>query len=89
MDLPEDVVTDVRVRLRRVAGQVQGVERMLADGRECRDVVNQLTAASKALEQAGFKLVAAGLTYCIENPERAEQDGYALADVERMFMKLT
>ncbi len=89
MDLPEDVVSDVRVRLRRVAGQVQGVERMLAENRECRDVVNQLTAATKALEQAGFKLVAAGLTYCLENPEQAEEDGYGLADVERMFMKLT
>lgn len=89
MDLPDDVVADVRVRLRRVAGQVQGVERMLAEGRECRDVVNQLTAATKALEQAGFKLVAAGLTYCLENPQEAEEDGYSLASVERMFMKLT
>ena len=64
MQLPDEVVDDVRKRLRRVAGQVQGVERMLEEGRECRDVVTQLSAASKALEQAGFRLVAAGLTYC-------------------------
>lgn len=88
MDLPEDVTSDVRKRLRRVAGQVQGVERMLAEGRECRDIVIQLTAATRALEQAGFKLVAAGLTYCLENPEAAQDDGYSLEDVERMFMKL-
>jgi len=31
MQLPDDVVEDVRKRLRRVAGQVQGVERMLAE----------------------------------------------------------
>ena len=60
MQLPDDVVEDVRKRLRRVAGQVQGVERMLAEGRECRDVVTQLSAASKALEQAGFKLISSG-----------------------------
>jgi DNA-binding FrmR family transcriptional regulator len=88
MEIPEDVVADVRTRLRRVAGQVQGVERMLEEGRECRDVVTQLSAATKALEQAGFRLVAAGLTYCVSEPDKAEADGYPLAEVEKMFMKL-
>jgi DNA-binding FrmR family transcriptional regulator len=88
MQLPDDVVEDVRKRLRRVAGQVQGVERMLEEGRECRDVVAQLSAATKALEQAGFKLVASGLVYCIQNPEQAEADGYPIEEVQRMFMKL-
>ncbi len=58
MELGQDVVDDVQKRLRRIAGQVQGVERMLVEGRECREVVAQLSAATKALEQAGFKLVA-------------------------------
>jgi DNA-binding FrmR family transcriptional regulator len=88
MQMPDEVVDDVRKRLRRAAGQVQAVERMLAEGKECRDVVTQLSAATKALEQAGFKLVAAGLTYCLENPEDAAADGYPLETVERMFMKL-
>jgi DNA-binding FrmR family transcriptional regulator len=88
MQMPDEVVDDVRKRLRRAAGQVQAVERMLAEGQECRDVVTQLSAATKALEQAGFKLVAAGLTYCLENPDDATADGYPLEAVERMFMKL-
>ncbi|HUY20986.1 MAG TPA: metal-sensitive transcriptional regulator [Acidimicrobiales bacterium] len=88
MQLPEDVVDDVRKRLRRVAGQVQGVDRMLGEGRECRDVVAQLSAATKALEQAGFRLVAAGLSYCLEHPEDAEADGYPIDAVQKMFMKL-
>lgn len=88
MKLPDDVVDDVRKRLRRVAGQVQGVERMLDDGRECRDVVAQLSAATKALEQAAFKLVASGLAYCVEHPDEAAADGYAIEQVQRMFMKL-
>jgi DNA-binding FrmR family transcriptional regulator len=88
VQLPDEVVDDVRKRLRRVAGQVQGVERMLAEGRECRDVVSQLSAASKALDQAGFKLIASGLTYCLDNPDEAAADGYPLETVERMFMKL-
>ena len=88
MQIPEPIASDVRKRLRRAAGQVEAVERMLAEGRECREVVTQLSAATKALEQAGFKLVAAGLKYCVERPDEAEADGYALGDVERMFMKM-
>jgi DNA-binding FrmR family transcriptional regulator len=88
MQLPDDVVDDVRKRLHRVAGQVQAVERMLDEGRECRDVVTQLSAATKALEQAGLRLVAAGLTYCVQHPDEAGEEGYAIESVERMFMKL-
>jgi DNA-binding FrmR family transcriptional regulator len=61
---------------------------MLDEGRECRDVVTQISAATKALEQAGFRMVAAGLAYCIENPEEAAADGYPLDEVQRMFMRL-
>lgn len=88
MELPEEVTVEVRNRLRRVTGQLQGIERMLDEGRECRDVVTQISAATKALEQAGFRLVAAGLTYCLTDPERAADDGYRLEEVQRMFMKL-
>jgi len=88
MELPDEVIRDVRTRLHRVAGQLEGIERMLDEGRECRDVVTQISAATKALEQAGFRLVAAGLTYCVTNPEQAEGEGYPLEEVQRMFMKL-
>jgi DNA-binding FrmR family transcriptional regulator len=88
MQIPDNVLDDVRKRLRRAGGQVQAIERMLAEGRECREVVMQISAATKALEQAGFKLIAAGLTYCVERPEEAEADGYKLEEVERMFLKL-
>ncbi len=88
MQLPDEVIRDVRTRLHRVAGQLEGIERMLDDRRECRDVVTQISAATKALEQAGFRLVAAGLSYCVANPEQAEVEGYPLEEVQRMFMKL-
>jgi DNA-binding FrmR family transcriptional regulator len=88
VELSDEVVTDVRTRLRRVAGQVQGIERMLEEGRECRDIVTQLSAASSALDQAGFRLVAASLTYCMADPVRAEAEGYPLNEVEKLFMKL-
>jgi DNA-binding FrmR family transcriptional regulator len=88
MELPAEVIEDVRRRLHRVTGQLAGIERMLDEGRECRDVVTQVSAATRALEQAGFKLVAAGLTYCLANPEEAAEAGYPLEAVEKMFLKL-
>ena len=88
MQLPDDVVDDLRVRLKRAGGQVQAVETMLAEGRDCREVVTQLSAAIKALEQVGFRLIASGLTYCLEHPEEAAESGYPLDEVQRMFTKL-
>ena len=88
MQLPDEVTADVRRRLRRVAGQLGGIERMLDEGRDCKDVVLQISAATKALEQAGFRLVAEGLTYCIGSPEEAKAEGYDVETVQRMFMRL-
>ncbi|HZM56511.1 MAG TPA: metal-sensitive transcriptional regulator [Acidimicrobiales bacterium] len=88
MQLPDDVVEDLRRRLRRIEGQVRGLEAMLADGRECRDVVTQLSAATKALEQVGFRLIASGLVYCIEHPDDAKAAGYPIDEVQRLFTKL-
>ncbi|MEI2704418.1 MAG: metal-sensitive transcriptional regulator [Ilumatobacteraceae bacterium] len=88
MELPEDTVADLVRRLRRVEGQVRGVQQMLQERRDCREIVTQLTAANKALEQAGFVLVAAGLTWCLADPERSAAEGYDLADVQKMFTKL-
>jgi DNA-binding FrmR family transcriptional regulator len=88
MDLPEETIRDLTKRLRRAEGQVRGVQQMLTDGRDCRDIVTQLSAATKALEQAGFLLVAAGLTWCISHPEDAAAAGYHLDDVQKMFLKL-
>jgi DNA-binding FrmR family transcriptional regulator len=88
VDLPQETVDDLTRRLRKVAGQVRGIEQMLDAKRDCRDVVTQLSAANKALEQVGFLLVAAGLEWCLSDPEASAAEGYELADVQRMFLKL-
>ncbi len=61
---------------------------MLDEERECRDVVTQIAAAAKALEQVGFRLLASGLTSCLQAPEQSEAEGYSVAEVERLFLKL-
>jgi DNA-binding FrmR family transcriptional regulator len=88
MKIEPDVVSELQRRLRRVEGQVRGIHAMLDEQRECRDIVTQIAAANKALEQVGFKLLASGMTTCLKDPEQAEADGYPMAEVERLFLKL-
>ena len=85
MKLPEDVIDDLSKRLRRIEGQVRGIQQMLIENRECRDVVAQVSAASKALDQVGFKLLA---SHCLSNPKQAKANGFDLDEVEKLFMKL-
>ncbi|MCO8129067.1 metal-sensitive transcriptional regulator [Acidimicrobiia bacterium EGI L10123] len=89
LDIPEETTADLVKRLRRIEGQIRGIQAMLTDRRDCADVVTQIAAANKALEQVGFKLVASGLTYCISNPDEAAESGYDLARVEKMFTKIS
>lgn len=89
MELPDEILDDLQKRLRRAEGQLRGVQAMLEDGRDCREVVTQLSAVIGALEQTGFKLVASGLTWCIANPDEAKANGLGVDEVQRMFMKLT
>ena len=55
VELPEDTVADLLARLGRVEGQVRGLQSMLTEQRECADVVTQIAAAARALEQVGFR----------------------------------
>ncbi len=89
MEISPDVMEELQRRLRRVEGQVRGIQNMLTEERECRDVITQIAAASRALEQVGFRLLASGLTSCLQDPEKSEAEGYPVAEVERLFLKLS
>ena len=52
-------------RFRRAERQIAGVIRMPEEGRDCRDVVVQVAAVSRALDKAGFAVIASGLRRCL------------------------
>ncbi|GAA5171112.1 metal-sensitive transcriptional regulator [Pseudonocardia eucalypti] len=85
MRLDEDVVGDVINRLRRAEGQLSGVIRMMREGRDCEEVITQLAAVSRALDKAGFALIASGLQKCISEGERGQVD---VAKLEKLFLSL-
>ncbi|MEV7689523.1 metal-sensitive transcriptional regulator [Streptomyces bungoensis] len=72
-------------RLRRAQGQIAGVIRMIEAGRDCEEVVTQLAAASRALDRAGFAIIATGLQQCLVD---ADGGGEARADREQLRARL-
>ncbi|UXA07357.1 metal-sensitive transcriptional regulator [Mycobacterium sp. SMC-2] len=80
----------VLARLRRAHGQLGGVIGMIEQGRGCKDVVTQLAAVSRALDRAGFKIIASGLRECIVRPEGGPSDGPAVSidELEKLFLSL-
>jgi DNA-binding FrmR family transcriptional regulator len=78
MRMDEQAMAPVLNRLRRAQGQLAGVIAMIEDGRDCAEVVIQLAAVSRALDRAGFKIVANGLRQCLAG------DGDPAVTVEQM-----
>jgi len=75
-------------RLRRVHGQLGGVIGMIEDGRGCKDVVTQLAAVSKALNRAGFTIIATGLRDCIDGDSRSGAQALTIDELEKLFLSL-
>ena len=87
MQLEEDAIKLAVNRLRRAEGQIAGVIRMLEAGRDCEDVVTQLAAVSRALDKAGFSIVASGLRQCV-SAENADSASVDMAKLEKLFLSL-
>ncbi|HET7736321.1 MAG TPA: metal-sensitive transcriptional regulator [Nocardioidaceae bacterium] len=83
MQLDTTEMKPVINRIKRAQGQLAGVLRMLEEGRECEDVVTQLAAVSKALDKAGFAIVASGLQQCMSSG-----DALDVQKMEKLFLSL-
>ena len=81
MQFPQEVNADVIKRLRRLEGQIRGIQRLIEEGDECRSIVTQLAAAQGALDRVGFKLMSSALS----NPDMAADT----EELEKLFLKLT
>ncbi|MFC5178778.1 metal-sensitive transcriptional regulator [Nocardioides taihuensis] len=87
MELDPTEMVPVINRIKRAQGQLAGVLRMLEEGRECEDVVTQLAAVSKALDRAGFAIVATGLQQCLVQGD-GDADPLDVKKMEKLFLSL-
>lgn len=84
--LPTEDTAPVVNRIKRARGQLDGVLRMLEEGSDCEDVVLQLAAVSRALDKAGFSLVASGMKQCLAKEGGLDNDD--LERLEKVFLSL-
>lgn len=77
-------------RLRRAHGQLGAVISMIEQGRSCKDVVTQLAAVSRALDRAGFKIIASGLRHCLDTPgdNASGPAPLTIEELEKLFLSL-
>jgi DNA-binding FrmR family transcriptional regulator len=85
MKIDDAAESQVLNRLRRAQGQLAGVISMVESGRDCEEVVTQLAAVCRALDRAGFKIVASGMRQCV-----AAGPGAPMTEeqMEKMFLTL-
>jgi DNA-binding FrmR family transcriptional regulator len=82
---------DLLKRLRRVEGQVRGLQQMVEDGRYCIDVLTQISAATKALQSVAVGLLDDHLRHCVADavatggPEADKKLTEATAAVARLI----
>ncbi|MFK8850689.1 metal-sensitive transcriptional regulator [Streptomyces sp. Ac-502] len=89
LEMAADELKRVLNRLRRAQGQIAGIIRMIEDGRDCEDVITQLAAVSRALDRAGFAIIATGLQHCMADGEQTGGDREQMrARLEKLFLSL-
>ena len=82
-------VAQVVHRLRRAQGQLDALVRSVEGGADCRTVVTQLAAVSKALDRAGYAIIAAAMKDCLAEADGTHpDDGITTAELEDLFLAL-
>jgi len=81
---------DHLVRLRRIEGQVRGLQRMIDEERYCVDVLTQVASVTKALQGVAMGLLDEHLRHCVADAVRTDEDAdaklsEALGAVERLL----
>ena len=76
----------IMVRIKRAQGQLGGIVRMLEEGRNCDEIVTQMSAVSKAVHTAAFTLISASLEECILE---GRSDQKAVSEkLQKLFLSL-
>ena len=73
-------------RIKRAQGQLGAVARMLEEGRNCDEIVTQMSAVSKAVNAAAFTLISTSLKEClVDNKSNSEA---VTAQLQKLFLSL-
>jgi DNA-binding FrmR family transcriptional regulator len=65
---------DVLLRLRRVEGQIRGIQRMVEEGRDCREIVHQVAATRAALGSVSSVVLECYTRHCLDDPSQTRDE---------------
>ncbi|MFN3266998.1 MAG: metal-sensitive transcriptional regulator [Deinococcales bacterium] len=77
--------TKVLHRLRRLEGQIRGLQKMIEEERECKDILTQLVGARAALNAVGEIILEAYIEDCQSNGNRAENQALQIIEAVRLL----
>ena len=83
----EDQIDAISKRIKRAQGQLGAVARMLEEGRNCEEIVTQMSAVSKAVKTAAFTLISASLKECVV--EGKSNSDAVTVQLQKLFLSLT
>ncbi len=89
MEIDDTCRQEILTRLRRVRGQVNGVLNMIEDGRDCSEVLTQLSAASHAIDRAGLRIISEGLNQHAIATAAGEDPPMTREQLEKLFLTLS
>ena len=87
---PEAERNALRLRLRKISGQLAAIDRMLAEDRDCAETLTQLVSARRALKSLAEKLIHSHVQHCIEeaqNPAEGKRKLRALITVLERYVE--
>jgi len=85
--LNDEVQLDaIAKRVKRAQGQLGAVVRMIEDGRDCADIVTQMSAVTKAVNTAAFTLISSSLKECLA--EGKSNSDAVTAQLQKLFLSL-
>jgi len=75
-------------RLKRIEGQIKGVLGMMEQGKDCRDIVTQLSASRTAIDRTMGVIVSTNLEECVrKNIENGEDTDYLVKEAVELLIK--
>ncbi len=74
-------------RLRKIEGQARGIQRMIDEGRDCREILDQLASVRAATRHVGRELAKGYLTGCL-NDTMCLQDDSAVEELVALLMRV-
>lgn len=80
---------DLLLRLKKIEGQIRGIQRLIADGKECEATLQQISAARAALFKVGVHYVSTHLRECLSLEESSPGGGRQLGRLIQVMEKFT